>query len=36
MFAYGLFGFCNEWFLRDMPESPEDISALLNNNQKEN
>lgn len=36
MFVYGLFGFCNEWYLRGMPESPRDISALLNNNQKEN
>ena len=29
MFAYGLFGFCNEWYLRDMPESPENISAFF-------
>ena len=36
MFAYGLFGFCNEWYLRGMSESPESISNLLNNNQKEN
>lgn len=35
MFAYGLFGFCNEWYLRGMPESPESISNLLNNKQKE-
>ena len=33
MFAYGLFGFCNEWYLRGMPETPESIADLLNSKQ---
>ena len=32
MFAYGLFGFCNEWYLRGMQETPENMLNLLNGN----
>ena len=32
MFAYGLFGFCNEWYLRGMQETPESMLNLLNGN----
>lgn len=29
MFAYGLFGICNEWYLRGMKETPEKITQLF-------
>ena len=35
-FAYGLFGFCNEWYLRGMQETPEDMTKLLNVNEQNN
>lgn len=36
MFAYGLFGFCNEWYLRGMQETPEDMIKLLDNTKNTN
>lgn len=36
MFAYGLFGFCNEWYLRGMQETPEYMIKLIEEHNKTN
>ena len=34
MFAYAIFGMCNEWYLRGMVEDPEMISNLVKAHQE--
>lgn len=34
MFAYAIFGWCNEWYKRGMKENPEEILNLFENLQK--
>lgn len=36
MLAYGLFGFCNEWYLRGMQETPEYMIKLIEEHNKTN
>ena len=34
MFAYGIFGLCNEWYLRGMVEDPKMITKLVKEHQE--